>query len=318
MPEDGLVVGEVTLALGDRRVLDAVSLRVEPGEVVAVCGPSGCGKTTLLRVIAGILRPDSGRVHWGGADITDLPPHRRRVGLMFQDHALFPHRTVGENVAFGLRMEDVARRVRDERVRELLAVVGLPGYEGRSVGSLSGGEAQRVALARALAPAPAVVLLDEPLGSLDRLRREEVAGELRTILEATGSTAIHVTHDQDEAITIADRLGVMLDGSIRQLGPPLDVRSSPADDDVARFLGIDTILTPDLAARLGVGAETRYLPPEALAIRLDRGGAEGSVMAAVFRAGRYVHRLTVDGVEVSAVADDRLQPGTRVWLHVQN
>ncbi len=197
---EGLVV-----RFGPRTVLDGLSMTVADGEVVGVLGPSGCGKSTLLRVVAGLLVPDAGAVRWDGADLESVPLHRRGVGLVFQDGVLFPHRDVGANVAFGLRMQRSPKAERAAEVSRLLTLVGLPGYERRAVATLSGGEAQRVALARALAPRPRVLLLDEPLASLDLDLRRRLAADLATLLRTLGTTALFVTHDPAEADAVADR-----------------------------------------------------------------------------------------------------------------
>ena len=201
-----LDVRSVTVEYGGRRVLDAVDLTVADGEVVCVVGPSGCGKSTLLRVIAGLLVPTHGTVAIDGFDVSTQAPHRRGVGLVFQDDVLFPHLDVHDNVAYGLRATRVARRAIGPRVAELLALVGLPGFERRDVATLSGGEAQRVALARALAPRPRVMLLDEPFGALDPDLHDRLVGDVRAVLRTLGTTAVHVTHDRVEAATMADRL----------------------------------------------------------------------------------------------------------------
>jgi len=204
-----LDVSDVVVRFDGRAVLDAVSLHVATGEIVALLGPSGCGKSTLLRVIAGLHVPDSGRVEWNGEDLAGVPPHRRGIGLVFQDLQLFPHKDVGANVAFGLRMQGVEKHERQERVARLLDMVGLPGYEHRRTSTLSGGEAQRVALARSLAPEPRLLLLDEPLGALDRDLHDRLAVDVRALLQRVGITTIHVTHDEAEACTIGDRLVVL-------------------------------------------------------------------------------------------------------------
>lgn len=200
-----LAAREVVVRFGERTVLDRVSLEVATGEVVALLGPSGVGKSTLLRVLAGLLVADGGSVWLDDRDITDLPSHRRNIGLVFQDEQLFPHLTVAQNVGFGLRMRRGEREAIAARVDELLVVVGLPEFGQRSVATLSGGEAKRVALARSLAPRPAVLLLDEPLTGLDRDLHDRLAGELADVLRATGTTALLVTHDHDEAAAIATR-----------------------------------------------------------------------------------------------------------------
>jgi len=205
----GLRVEDVVVGFDGRTVLDHVSLRVATGEIVALLGPSGSGKSTLLRVIAGLHLPDRGRVCWDDQDLAGVPPHRRGVGLVFQDLQLFPHKDVAANVGFGLRMQGLGRVAVAGRVAELLELVGLPGFERRGVATLSGGEAQRVALARSLAPEPRVLLLDEPLGALDRDLHDRLAVDVRHLLRQVGITAVHVTHDEDEARTIGDRLVVL-------------------------------------------------------------------------------------------------------------
>ncbi|MFJ2174744.1 ABC transporter ATP-binding protein [Streptomyces sp. NPDC087851] len=222
--------------------LDAVDLEVAEHEIVCVLGPSGSGKSTLLRVVAGLQAPDGGQVFLDGADQSGVPVHRRGVGLMFQDHQLFPQRDVAGNVAFGLRMRGASRDEQSRRVDELLELVGLPGAGRRAVAALSGGEQQRVALARALAPRPRLLMLDEPLGQLDRSLRERLVVELRGLFGRLGTTVLAVTHDQGEAFALADRVVVMRDGRIAQSGTPLEVWQRPASAFVARFLGFDNVV----------------------------------------------------------------------------
>ena len=226
----------------DTLALAGVNLDIRQGEIVCLLGPSGCGKTTLLRVVAGLERQDRGSVHFEGRNLASVPVHQRRFGFMFQDFALFPHKTVGENVAFGLRMEKLPMQQVEERVAEMLDLVNLAAYATRSVFELSGGERQRVALARSLAPAPQLLMLDEPLGSLDRTLREELMMEVRAILKRVGVTALYVTHDQEEAYSVADRIAVMFAGDIVQIGPPQAVYRQPANPSVARFLGFSNLL----------------------------------------------------------------------------
>ncbi|MFG2329287.1 ABC transporter ATP-binding protein [Streptomyces sp. NPDC048604] len=231
-----------TVRFGARAALDAVDLEVAEHEIVCVLGPSGSGKSTLLRAVAGLQALDGGRVLLGGADQSGVPVHRRGVGLMFQDHQLFPQRDVAGNVAFGLRMHGADRAEQAVRVGELLDLVGLPGAERRAVAELSGGEQQRVALARALAPRPRLLMLDEPLGQLDRGLRERLVVELRQLFGRLGTTVLAVTHDQGEAFALADRVVVMRDGRIAQSGTPLEVWQRPASEFVARFLGFDNVV----------------------------------------------------------------------------
>jgi ABC-type Fe3+/spermidine/putrescine transport system ATPase subunit len=225
----------------DGWTMSGVRFAVERGEDVCLLGPSGCGKTTLLRLIAGLERPDAGRIVLNGKDVTELPPHLRGLGLMFQEYALFPHKDVFGNVVFGLRMRGREREAA-RRVSEVLELVGLAGFEHRDVNQLSGGERQRVALARSLAPRPELIMLDEPLGALDRSMRERLMGELPRILRQDGATAITVTHDQEEAFAIADRIVLMREGRVVQVGTPETVHARPASAWAAHFLGLTNLL----------------------------------------------------------------------------
>jgi thiamine transport system ATP-binding protein len=218
----GLAVDGVAVTLGGQPVLGGVDLRVGPTESVALLGPSGIGKSTLLRVIAGLVRPDAGAVSWDGADLADVPAHRRAIGLVFQDAVLFPHRDVAGNVAYGLEAAGVPSAERRAEVTRLLGLVDLAGYEGRDVHTLSGGQAQRVALARALAPRPRLLLLDEPFGALDRDLRERLGAEVRDLLRAQGIPAVHVTHDEQEATLVADRVVTLVAGPGGATVDPLD------------------------------------------------------------------------------------------------
>ncbi|MFI5674579.1 ABC transporter ATP-binding protein [Streptomyces cellulosae] len=250
-----LSLEDATVRFGGRAVLDGVGLGVAEHEIVCVLGPSGSGKSTLLRAVAGLQPLDGGRVVLDGRDQAAVPAHKRGVGLMFQDHQLFPQRDVGQNVAFGLRMHGASKGQQDERVRELLELVGLPGAGRRAVASLSGGEQQRVALARALAPRPRLLMLDEPLGQLDRSLRERLVVELRELFGRLGTTVLAVTHDQGEAFALADRVVVMRDGRIAQSGTPLEVWQRPADEFVARFLGFENVVEGTVA---GEAADTPW------------------------------------------------------------
>ncbi|MEW2295920.1 ABC transporter ATP-binding protein [Streptomyces sp. NPDC006743] len=237
-----LSLQDATVRFAGRPVLDAVDLAVAEEEIVCVLGPSGSGKSTLLRTVAGLQPLDRGRVLLDGRDQAGVAVHRREVGLMFQDHQLFPQRDVAGNVGFGLRMRGASRRERADRVAELLELVGLPGAGARAVAALSGGEQQRVALARALAPRPRLLMLDEPLGQLDRSLRERLVVELRELFGRLGTTVLAVTHDQGEAFALADRVVVMREGRIAQSGTPLQVWQRPADAFVARFLGFENVV----------------------------------------------------------------------------
>lgn len=229
-----LKVTGLGVVIDGKTILDNVDLFVGDGEIVAVLGPSGSGKSTLLRAIAGLVRPASGDIEWDGRSIVEVPTHRRNFGLMFQGYALFPHMTVAKNVGFGLEM--AGDRDFGGQVDEALEAVGLAGFGPRRVESLSGGEQQRVALARTLAPRPDLVMLDEPLGALDRNLRQRLVTDTRHVLEEREVTALVVTHDRDEAVALSDRLALMRDGTIVQTGTLDELLANPADDWVARFI----------------------------------------------------------------------------------
>jgi thiamine transport system ATP-binding protein len=236
-----LQVEHVSFAVGNKPILRDVSLQAATG-TTAILGPSGCGKTTLLRVVAGLERPDRGEVLFEGKPVTDVPAHRRGFGMMFQDFALFPHLDVEGNVGFGLRHSRLPRPQRQGRIADLLDLVGLAGYGSRTTEALSGGERQRVALARALAREPRLLMLDEPLGSLDRTLRERLLVELGTILARVAIPTIYVTHDQLEAFAVADRIAIMNEGTIVRWDTPAEIYADPRTSFVARFLGMDNIV----------------------------------------------------------------------------
>ncbi len=237
-----LTISHVTRAFGSLQVLRGVSLTITDGEIVCLLGPSGCGKTTLLRTIAGLETADSGDIQVDRQSIRDVPIHERDFGLMFQDFALFPHMNVAQNILFGLRMRHMPKPQAQQRLHDVLELVGLKGFEQRDVAQLSGGERQRVALARSLAPSPRLLMLDEPLGSLDAALRERLVVELRDIIKRIGLTAIYVTHDQHEAFAIADRIAVMNAGQIEQVEAPPALYRQPKTPFVARFLGFQNIV----------------------------------------------------------------------------
>ncbi len=267
---------DLTVRFGSTLAVDHVDLVVAPGSVVAVLGPSGCGKSTLLRAVAGLETPASGTIAYDGRDLAHTPVHKRGFALMFQDGQLFEHLDVAANIAYPLRLRHRSRHDQQGRVGELLALVGLEGYADRVPATLSGGERQRVALARALAVEPRLLLLDEPLSALDRGLRERLAGELHDILRAAGATAMLVTHDQEEAFAVADRMAVMREGRIVQAGTLEEVWSRPADGWTAAFLGYATVLTGERAARLrelvAPGHDEESVALRRSALRVDPGG----------------------------------------------
>jgi putative spermidine/putrescine transport system ATP-binding protein len=227
---------------GDVAAVDGVDLEVARGEFFTMLGPSGSGKTTTLRLIAGFEQPDAGSVELAGKDVTAVPPYARDVNTVFQDYALFPHMTVGENVEYGLRIKKVERAERRRRAAEALELVRLSGYEARKTAQLSGGQRQRVALARAIVNRPRVLLLDEPLGALDLKLRQQMQTELKQIQGEVGITFVYVTHDQEEALTMSDRLAVFNEGRIEQIGAPADVYEHPANEFIAGFVGVSNVL----------------------------------------------------------------------------
>ena len=306
----GLAVRDVVVHYRDddgtvATAVDGVSLDIAPGEVLALLGPSGSGKSTLLRAVAGLEPLSAGQVRWAGADLAGVPTHRRGFGLVFQDGQLFPHRDVAGNVAFGLAMTGPDRRDRTAhraRVSELLELMGLAGFERRDVASLSGGERQRVARARSLAPRPRLLLLDEPLSALDRALRERLAGDVRAALVATGTTALFVTHDHDEAFAVADRIAVMDLGRLLQVAEPVELWHRPASRRVAEFLGYEAFV-PLSTAPAALAPDV--VPPTTDAVlalgpaslRPDADGAlVGRVVMSGFRRGVVETEVQVDGI----------------------
>jgi iron(III) transport system ATP-binding protein/putative spermidine/putrescine transport system ATP-binding protein len=344
---NALVFDRLGKSYGGIDVVRDVSLTIAEGEFVSLLGPSGCGKTTILRMVAGLLEPSRGRLLIGDEDVTRLPPNKRGLGLVFQSYALFPHLTVFENVAFGLRRRKVTGAELERRVREALAMVRLDAYGDRQPRQLSGGQQQRVAIARALAPHPRVLLLDEPLSNLDAQLRDEMQIELKRLQRQLGITTLFVTHDQGEALSMSDRVGVMAKGVMQQFATPEDIYHRPATGFVARFIGRPNRLAGTVAARDGAGGSLRLaggliLPAAQVeapagasvdiiirqeAIRLHRdpgavGALPGTVMLRSFTGARlqYVVKLAGDIELVAEVPssgpDAALAPGTPVGLGI--
>ena len=303
-----LEVRNIFKSYNSEPLLKDISFKVGLGETVCLLGASGSGKSTLLRIIAGLELPDSGQIWFNGHDLINTPPHLRDFGLVFQDYALFPHLSVYDNVAFGLKMRRVTQNEIAQRVANSLKMVNLTGFEKRQVTDLSGGEQQRVALARALAPNPRLLMFDEPLGALDRTLREDLLNELRTILHQTEIPAIYVTHDQEEAFTIADRLLILHYGIIIREGTPSDIWANPESAFVARFLGLGNvmegkhignlkvetdfgILTVHCAHKHQVG-DSVYLLVRPLEVKSERNVIQGDVTDVIFQQERF--KVTLD------------------------
>ncbi len=314
------------------KALDGVDLAVGDGEMVVLLGPSGCGKTTLLRAASGLQPLDAGRIELDGRDLTGQRPDQRGIGLMFQDEVLFPHYDVEGNVAFGLRMAKVPLAERRRRVAEVLELVGLAGFNGRDVATLSGGEGQRVSLARALAPEPRVLLLDEPFGSLDRLLRERLINELRPVLDKVGVTAVHVTHDHHEAFALADRIAVMASGRLLRIGTPEEVWTDPRTAQVARFLGHTNMFDSEVPPMLvrAAGRQGNFVLRadriEVVATGFDSTGVTGddpiarltaTVVRRRFRGDRYELRMEADVGGVATTLDAITPHGPAVGAGVQ-
>ncbi len=336
-----LVLSGIEKGFAGRRVLSGIALSFADGEFVSLLGPSGCGKTTLLRIIAGFERADQGAVLIDGRDVSALAPDRRKMGMVFQAYSLFPNMTAFENVRFGPRMQGRSLTEQKERAAELLALVGLEPHRDKYPHQLSGGQQQRVALARALAVRPAVLLLDEPLSALDAKVRVQLREEIRRIQRETGTTTVFVTHDQEEALSISDRVAVMHEGTLRQVAVPAVLYREPADAFVARFIGAGAVLAgraeaqgvrvgaallpASAAAAIAPGGEVElFLRPEHIRLASDAGTATAAGLPAAVAdltfLGSFTRvRLTLDGAGVTVAADlpsgeaDRLTPGARVF-----
>ncbi len=316
-------LSHVSRIFGATRAVDDVSLDIAPGEFFALLGPSGSGKTTALRLIAGFEQPDTGSIRIFGDSVEGVPPYRRAVNTVFQDYALFPHMSVGENVAYGLMVRGVPKPERAAKAAEALAQVKLAGYDARRPAQLSGGQRQRVALARALVNQPKVLLLDEPLGALDLKLREQMQVELKALQQAVGITFIFVTHDQGEALSMADRVAIFNNGKIVQVGAPQDIYERPQSRFVADFVGSSNVLAPDVAEKFGGARVWTSLRPEKIQVLAAGANASGLASTpAILETAHYqgaVTRLTfiADGLRLTAsitAGSAATAPGTAVTL----
>lgn len=313
-PDIAVVFEQVTRAFGEVKAVDNVDLQIRDGEFFTMLGPSGSGKTTCLRMIAGFDRPTAGEIYLHGVKVTTLPPYERDVNTVFQDYALFPHMTVGENIAYGPMIKKMPKAERQQRVNEMLELVRLPGYGARKPSQLSGGQRQRVALARALINHPRVLLLDEPLGALDLKLRQEMQIELKNLQQRLGITFVFVTHDQEEALSMSDRIAVFNQGKIEQIGTPAQMYEQPATPFVANFVGTSNMVKGELAKQLtGVdqlyavrpekvhlGALTAPLQPDSFAVA-------GNVLDVVYL-GLYTRYLVqLDTGDLMAVVQQNLE-----------
>jgi thiamine transport system ATP-binding protein len=283
----------VNVRYGDALAVNDLDLEIDSAERFALMGPSGSGKSTLLRAVAGLEQLETGTVHIDGVDVTSLPAHRRPVGLMFQEYALFPHMSVIDNVGYGLRMIGVDRDAAVAKAASLLDLAGLQGFGDRKPDSLSGGERQRVALLRTLAPEPSLVMLDEPLGSLDLALREDLLSQMRTIVTELGATTLYVTHDRTEAFAFAERLAIMRSGRIVRTGTPQQVWDDPQTTFVARFIGHSNVL-PGRA--VGIDTAAVAVPPDAVTLT-DTGNLNVHIIDSVFTDGRYEIMAELDSGE---------------------
>ena len=318
----------------DEPVLKGIDLDIMDKEFITFLGPSGCGKTTTLRIIGGFIQPKEGDVFFGGVRINDLPPYKREVNTVFQRYALFPHLNVYENVEFGLKVAKVPEKERRASVKEMLKLVGLSGYDKRHINQLSGGQQQRVAIARALVNRPKVLLLDEPLGALDLKLRKEMQIELKRIQQALEITFIYVTHDQEEALTMSDRVVVMRDGNILQIGTPQDIYNEPCNAFVADFIGesniIDGIMHKDFLVEFAndyfdcvdKGFQSRervqvvVRPEDFKIVPADQGKISGIVESVIFKGVHYEIMVDAMGYKWKIHTTQYVEPGTLIGMNV--
>ena len=325
---------DIVVEFDGQRILDGLNLDIHDKEFVTLLGSSGCGKTTTLRLIAGFLEPNAGKVLLKGEDITGVPPYKRPVNTVFQKYALFPHLNVFENVAFGLRLKKMDEETIRRKVRDMLEVVGLKGFERRSIGQMSGGQQQRVAIARSLVNEPEILLLDEPLGALDLKLRKEMQLELKRLQREMNITFVYVTHDQEEALTMSDTIVVMNQGYIQQIGTPEDIYNEPQNAFVADFIGdsniLDGIMIEDrlveiLGAKfecvdVGFGknkpVDVVIRPEDIDLVKPEEGTIHGRVTHLIFKGVHYEMEVAVNGFELLVHSTDLFPVGQEVGIHV--
>ena len=325
----------ITKTLGNEQVLKDLDLYILDNEFITLLGPSGCGKTTTLKIIGGFVTPDTGKVIFEGKDITHVPAHKRQVNTVFQKYALFPHMNVFENIAFGLRIKNTPEREIRERADEMLSMVGLAGYEKRSVTSLSGGQQQRVAIARALINKPRVLLLDEPLAALDLKMRQDMQYELKNIHKQAGITFIYVTHDQEEALSMSDTVVVMADGRIQQIGSPTDIYNEPVNAFVADFIGesniLDGVMLADKKARFaghtfdcvdvgfapGEKVDIVIRPEDVDVVPVEKSMLSGTVSRVTFKGDYYEIIVDVCGFKWMIETSDYVAPEANIGLFIE-
>lgn len=324
----------ISKSFGDNNILNNFNLKVKKNEFLTLLGPSGCGKTTILRIIAGFEHPDQGKIIFDGKDITNQEPYDRKINTVFQKYALFPHLNVFDNIAFGLKIKKVNKKIIKEKVEEVLRIVSLSGFENREIDSLSGGQQQRVAIARALVNEPELILFDEPLGALDLKLRQVMQIELKKIQKKVKSTFIYVTHDQEEALSMSDTIVVMNNGEIQQLGKPIDIYNEPKNAFVANFIGesniIDATMLDDYKVKfLGHTFECVdkgfsqneevevVVRPEDVKLVKDSGAIEGKVISNVFKGVHYEMEVDIDGYIMLVQSTVSADIGSRVGIIIE-
>ena len=326
---------DVSKSYDGELVLDHINLRIHDKEFVTLLGPSGCGKTTTLRIIGGFETPDTGDVQFDGKSVKDIPPHERPVNTVFQKYALFPHLNVFENVAFGLRLKKTPEEEIRTKVREMLALVNLKGFERRRVTTLSGGQQQRVAIARALVNEPEVLLLDEPLGALDLKLRKDMQNELKKIQKTTGITFIYVTHDQEEALSMSDTVVVMANGQIQQIGSPTDIYNEPENAFVADFIGesniVDGVMLQDRRVRFSghtfdcvdagfdknQAVDVVVRPEDVDVVSPEKGMLKGTVTSVTFKGVHYEIIVDINGFKWMIQTTDFVGEGEHIGLYIE-